>query len=136
MKKLLTFAIATVAFFATAMAQQATEPIKWTTKSHDFGTIKMGPKAETTFAFTNTSTVPVVITQAKPSCGCTTPSYTSTPIMPGETGEIKASYGTEGRPGQFDKTITVTFDAFPDKPVVLSIHGNVTTEGNSAGSDL
>ncbi|MFZ9754777.1 MAG: DUF1573 domain-containing protein [Bacteroidia bacterium] len=136
MKKLLTFALATVAFFATALAQQATEPIKWTTKSHDFGTIKMGPKAETSFSFTNTSSVPVVITQAKPSCGCTTPSYTNTPIMPGQTGEVKASYGTEGRPGQFDKTITVTFDQFPDKPVVLSIHGNVITDSGSAGSEL
>src|SRR5574338_121613 len=113
MKRIITLASAVVATAVIAFAQPTAvksdtkpataaaqgESIKWIKTTHDFGTVPMGPKAEVTFKFTNNSTAPVVIKSANASCGCTTPSYTTTPVMPGETGEVKASYGTEGRPG-------------------------------------
>lgn len=50
----------------------------------------------------------MVINQAVASCGCTVPSYTKTPIKPGEKGEIKVTYNGKGAfPGHFKKTITV-----------------------------
>lgn len=109
-----------------ATAADQTETIKWSKTTHDFGTVKMGPKAEVSFKFTNNSNVPVTIKSANASCGCTTPSYTNTPVMPGETGEVKASYGTEGRPGYFQKTVTVTFDN--GVVTTLTIMGTVSTD--------
>lgn len=103
-----------------------TETIKWAKTTHEFGTVQMGPAADATFKFTNNGPVPVVIKTANPSCGCTTPTYTKTPVMPGETGEVKASYGTEGRPGYFQKTVTVTFDN--GTVTTLTIQGTVSTD--------
>lgn len=134
MKKFLTLAALAFAFIGTSMAQKEskeTEPaIKWELKAHDFGNVKMGPPADVVFKFTNNSKAPVVITGARPSCGCTTPSWTKTPIMPGETGEVKASYGTEGRPGYFQKSVKVTFDN--GDVTDLTISGTVTTEPTPA----
>lgn len=120
MKKVLTFIAVALALTTSAFAQKDTKgskvqptptaPIAWEFKSHDFGTVNMGPTADVTFKFKNNSNAPVVITNAAPSCGCTTPTWTKTPIMPGETGEVKASYGTEGRPGYFQKSVKVTLD--------------------------
>ena len=134
MKKFLTLAALALTFIGSSMAQKEskqTEPaIKWELKAHDFGNLEMGPPADVIFKFTNTSKAPVVITGARPSCGCTTPSWTKTPIMPGEVGEVKASYGTDGRPGYFQKTIKVTFDNGDETD--LAISGTVNTDTNKS----
>jgi hypothetical protein len=131
MKKIFTFAFAAAAATALLVAgAKQNDSIKWNKTTHDFGTIKMGPPAEATFTFTNNSKTPVLITAAQPSCGCTTPTYTKTPVMPGKTGEVKASYGTEGRNGFFQKTVKVTFDN--GVSLDLTITGTVVTEGGGA----
>lgn len=129
MKKTLTLLAAVLAFVTTSFAQTE-DGIKWEKKTHDFGSIKMGPKAEVTFRFTNTTKAPVVITAATPSCGCTASDYTKTPIMPGKTGEVTASYGTDGRPGFFQKSIKVSFDNGSSTDLIIS--GTVTSEGAPA----
>jgi hypothetical protein len=141
MKKIITLASAVVITAAIALAQQPSavkdgkmasvaatqgESVKWAKTTHDFGTVPMGPAAQVSFKFTNNSGAPLVIKSAHASCGCTTPSYTTTPVMPGETGEVKASYGTEGRPGYFQKTVTVTFDN--GVITTLTIQGTVATD--------
>jgi Protein of unknown function (DUF1573) len=78
---------------------------------HDFGTIQEGPSADYTFDFTNTGKEPIIVQKVQASCGCTTPSYSKDPVLPGKQGEIKASYNTNGRVGPFTKTITVTSNA-------------------------
>lgn len=101
---------------------QNPDAMKFDTELHDFGTIPEGPAAEYEFVFKNTGKEPIVIQRAQPSCGCTTPSYSKDPVLPGKTGAIKASYGTQGRPNAFTKTITV-FTNVGTK--VLTIKGNV-----------
>lgn len=83
--------------------------VQWETKTKDFNTIKIGTVAEFTFRVKNVSKVPLIIESAAPSCGCTASKYTLTPIKPGESGSVTASYSTEGRPGFFYKSIRVTF---------------------------
>lgn len=96
-----------------AMAQNVTPPkadlasFSWEATTHDFGKIKQGVPVTYEFKFTNSSKVPLIITNAQPSCGCTTPSWTRDPVMPGSTGHVKATYNA-GSPGMFDKTITVS----------------------------
>jgi hypothetical protein len=96
--------------------------MKFTSEVHDFGTIPEGPSAEHEFTFKNTGKEPIIIQRAQASCGCTTPSYSKDPILPGKTGSIKAAYGTQGRPNAFTKTVTV-FTNVGTK--VLTIKGNV-----------
>ena len=77
-------------------------------REHDFGTIQSGAPQETTFSFTNTGNAPLIITDAKSSCGCTVPEYPkNTPIAPGETGELLVKFNGSGQ-NQVIKTITVT----------------------------
>ncbi len=93
---------------------------------HNFGTIKEEIGAVTTqFAFENTGDAPIIIQRVSSSCGCTTPSYTRQPILPGKEGTISAQYSTVRRPGTFNKTIRV-YTNIPDTVYVLTIKGNVT----------
>jgi hypothetical protein len=97
---------------------------KFTEEKHDFGIVEEGVQAAYEFEFVNTGNAPIVLTNVSASCGCTTPSWTKEPIAPGGKGMIKASYNSQGRPGNFTKTITVTSNATePNK--VLYIKGIV-----------
>ena len=87
------------------------ENISFSSDHYDFGTVSEGSAAEHVFTFTNTGKEPIIIQRVQPSCGCTTPDWSKDPIAPGATGMIKASYGTQGRPGHFDKTMTVFSNA-------------------------
>lgn len=74
---------------------------------HDFGTIEQGTPQETSFKFTNTGNAPLIITDAKSSCGCTVPNPPKEPIAPGETSELVVKFNGSGQ-NQVTKTITVT----------------------------
>ncbi|WP_318311489.1 DUF1573 domain-containing protein [Flagellimonas crocea] len=73
---------------------------------HDFGTIQRGTPQEFAFSFTNTGNAPLIITDAKSSCGCTVPNPPKEPIAPGETGELVVRFNGSGQ-NQVTKTITV-----------------------------
>ena len=124
MKKLFfVFAFLFVATFANAQGV-----IKFKSESHDFGKIEEGIQATHTFEFTNTGTAPVVISNAQASCGCTTPDWSKEPIMPGKTGKVTASFNSQGRPGNFSKTVTVISNSETPQ-IVLSIKGEVNPKG-------
>lgn len=95
--------------FTFTMAQSGQASIKFEKLTYNFGKFsEKTPVQKCVFSFTNTGTAPLVINQAVASCGCTVPSYTKTPIKPGEKGEIKVTYNGRGAfPGHFKKTITV-----------------------------
>lgn len=99
-----------------------TTTIKFKDETHDFGTLKEGDPAEAEFSFTNTGKKPLIIQNVQPGCGCTTPFWSKDPVAPGKTGVIKASYGTKGRVGSFNKNITVTSTAGTN---VIYIKGTV-----------
>ena len=113
------FAAATTASFAqttpaAAPAKASTltpENIQFVNDSHDFGTVTEGAAADYVFQFKNTGKEPLVISRVQPSCGCTIPDWSKDPVLPGKTGFVKASYGTQGRPGHFEKSMTVISNA-------------------------
>lgn len=90
----------------------------------DFQDINEGVLATHDFEFKNTGDVPLVITSARGSCGCTVPDYPRTPIAPGEKGTIKVSFDSNGRPGRNDKTVTIDANTVP-RTTVLKITSNV-----------
>ncbi len=84
--------------------------------SFDFGKIMDGEKVEHVFVFTNTGNVPLMISNAKGSCGCTVPQWPKNPIAPGATGEIKVVYNSKnkGKVGGRNEKKTVTITANTD----------------------
>ncbi|TMU57225.1 DUF1573 domain-containing protein [Flagellimonas algicola] len=89
-------------------AQKQLPVMSFDKQEHDFGSITQGTAQQTTFAFTNTGNAPLIITDAKSSCGCTVPEYPkNTPIGPGETGELLVKFNGSGQ-NQVTKTVTVT----------------------------
>lgn len=72
----------------------------------DFGEINQGTHVEHLFTFTNTGDAPLVITNARSSCGCTVPEYTREAVAPGEKGELLVKFDGSGR-GTVSKTITL-----------------------------
>ncbi|MBO4805091.1 MAG: DUF1573 domain-containing protein [Paludibacteraceae bacterium] len=141
MKKLLLFFLAAAAFVVTTSAagkgasEKAAETagvagvsgkapeISFDTLVHNFGTFpEETGKVSCTFTFKNTGGADLVLQKVKASCGCTTPEWTKTPVAPGETGTVIATYNASGRPGAFTKTITVTSNAGDKR---LTIKGEV-----------
>lgn len=91
---------------------------------HDYGTIEKGGDPYCFFEVTNTGTEPLIISNAKGSCGCTVPEWSREPVLPGKTTKIKVRYDTK-RVGPINKSVTLTSNASNDPTMVLRIKGNV-----------
>jgi Protein of unknown function (DUF1573) len=90
---------------------------------HDFGKIKQNVPVTHEFTFVNKGKVPMIITNAQPSCGCTVPSWTKEPIPPGGSGSVKATFNAAAV-GAFDKSVTVTANV-DGGVIMLRIRGEV-----------
>lgn len=124
MKRLSFIVIALIVHITNGYAQLA-EPLFFKEKTHDFGEIlEQQGNADYEFIFTNNSGRSVRIISVQASCGCTTPDWSKEAVTPGKTGFIKASYDPKGRPGYFNKSLTVTTD-LSGNPVMLQIKGTV-----------
>lgn len=75
---------------------------------HDFGDVLQGSENPYVFRFKNTGDAPLVISEARGSCGCTVPFYAKDPILPGEESEIHVVYKPGKQQGQQKKTVTLT----------------------------
>jgi hypothetical protein len=137
MNKLISTLLALVLCVSFAKAQSG--PVMTFEKLEmDYGTIALGADGVRLFKFKNTGTEPLVIKNARGSCGCTVPKWPNEPIGVGKTGVIEVKYDTS-RPGQFSKAVYVeTNEANPQH--TLAIKGTVvekkndTVGANSSGS--
>lgn len=93
------------------------------TKVVDYGDIERKSERKRTLKFTNTGTEPLVISNARGSCGCTVPTWPKEPIMPGESSEMVITYDTN-RPGKINKTVTITTNEGAN-PHVIKVVGHV-----------
>ena len=136
MKKII---LSTTIAFAIAIgvnAQQTSAPIapvnpnqaeiQFEETLHDFGNITEGTKATYEFRFKNIGKEPLKLSNVQPSCGCTLPTWPKEPIAPGKTAIITAIFNSAGRPGVFNKYITVTSNA-KTPSVALTLKGFVET---------
>lgn len=116
------------------IAAPASAQLGFATTTHDFGAIDEGETVAYTFVLTNRGGEPLTLRSVRPSCGCTTPSFTTEPIEPGGAGEIVVEFNSQGRPGPFRKSIGVTAMA-GEKAVneTLYITGDVKQPGLSEG---
>lgn len=99
--------------------------------AHDFGKVKQNSENKHVFKFTNTGKEPLLISDAKGSCGCTVPEYPKEPIAPGATGEIKVVYKPGSQQGNQAKTVTVTANTDPPQ-TLLNISADVQVDPSAA----
>jgi hypothetical protein len=133
MKKIFLLAVFTAAFSATKINAQVTpnpDPsapvIKFKVDTMNFGSVPQGTVVERDFTFKNTGKSPLVITETKVTCGCTTPDYPKDPIAPGKTGTIHVRFNSAGKMGAQDKTITIVSNN-GNGEVVLHLKGTITS---------
>lgn len=88
---------------------------KWAEKmfavrTHDFGAIARGAKAEFAFEVTNPYVEDVHLASVRASCGCTTPRITKETLKTYEKGAIVAHINSDSFLGSHGATLTVTID--------------------------
>jgi hypothetical protein len=108
-------------------APAATGPsttIKYEDEKFNFGTCDEGEIVKHLFKFKNTGNEPLIISNAKGSCGCTVPTWPKEPVPPGGEGEIKVEFNSKGKPGPQSKRVTVTANTIPTE-TFLEISGDV-----------
>ena len=114
MKKLMLICVAVLGFAFTATTASAQDnekaEFKFNEEKHDFGKIPQGTPVTTVFEFTNIGKEPLILSDVRPTCGCTIADYTKTPVKNGEKGLIKITYNAAVA-APFNKTIVVTSNA-------------------------
>jgi len=103
---------------------QPTTTVKFDSEVLELGEMQQGEKGNGKFVFTNTGSEPLIISNAKGSCGCTVPEWPKTPIAPGETGEIAIEFNSKGKKGKQTKTVTIQANTDPN-PTRLTVKANV-----------
>lgn len=98
--------------------------ITFNEKVHRYGVIQKGGDGNCEFVFTNEGNEPLILSNVRASCGCTTPTWTKEPVMPGKSGIIKVRYNTNSI-GNFSKTVTVQSNAVNEPRITLTIKGEV-----------
>lgn len=97
--------------------------IKFESVVHDYGTIIQGGDGTCEFVFENAGKNPLVLSNVRPSCGCTVPEWSKEPIKSHKKSSIKVKYNTR-RAGSFAKSVSVYSNA-SNSPVILKIKGKV-----------
>ncbi len=87
--------------------------IEFEEEIYDFGEVREGDIVRHTFKFRNTGRQPLIITDARSSCGCTVPQWPKEPIPPGGQGEIVVEFNTAGKKNRQSKPVTITANTFP-----------------------
>lgn len=111
--------------------QGPTTLIRYDGERFDFGVADEGEVVKHTFKFTNVGKDPLLINNAKGSCGCTVPTWPKEAIPPGGIGEIRVEFNTKGKPGMQSKRVTVTANTNPTE-TFLEIKGEVRGKDQTA----
>ncbi|WP_307726868.1 DUF1573 domain-containing protein [Parapedobacter pyrenivorans] len=126
MKKIATICAVLVAFVCTAAVgqQNSKAEFKFDKETYDFGKIPQGDPVTHVFTFENVGSEPIIISEVKPSCGCSVAEFTKTPVKPGEKGTISVTFNAAAKQ-PFTKNFTVRSNT--KTPVkTLYIKGEVT----------
>lgn len=98
--------------------------VVWQQRKTDMGKIKFGVPAACIFDVQNISSDTLILQNIRVGCHCTSVEWTKTPIAPGQSGVIKATYDAQ-KEGPFYKIITVATNFDPQQPVALTLVGTV-----------
>lgn len=89
--------------------------MEFETTNFEFGVVEAGEIVTHTFKFTNTGKVPLIISDARSTCGCTVPEWPKDLIPPNGKGEISVRFNTTNMRQQQRKPVTITANTYPSK---------------------
>ncbi len=115
---------------AAAFAQQITTP----NATINCGQVAFRQPVKAEFQMKNTGTEPLVISNVRTSCGCTTTSYPTEPIAAGASFTVTATYDAKTM-GHFQKLIGIYSNASKE-PLMLTIKGVVVEKKTDYEGDL
>jgi hypothetical protein len=122
MKTIISIFMVFLVGYSTMNAQNKPK-FQFETEVIDYGEINKGSDGIRIFEFTNIGSAPLIIENVFASCGCTVPSWTKTPIAPGDKGQIEVKYDTS-IVGPIRRTVSIYSNA--DEPTkALKIKGKV-----------
>ena len=129
MKKIVLLICLGIYFSVSVSAQPG---IKFKETKHEFGNVPEGSYPTWDFTFVNNGNQDLKLTDVKASCGCTSPQWSRDPIKPGDSGQVKVVFNSNGYAGrQFAKSVTVTTNIMENgqpKQEFLFIQGNVVSK--------
>ncbi|MEZ0484550.1 DUF1573 domain-containing protein [Fibrella aquatica] len=124
--KTLTLLFSALLVTGTVIAHTLAAAFGWANTTYNFGKVKQGKPVTVSYTFTNKGEAPLLVTSAKGSCGCTGVDWPKEAVMPGATGQIKATFNAASL-GAFSKSVYVESNA-DGGPVTLTFNGEVVTE--------
>lgn len=119
----------------TEKATQALTSMHFDAPTFEYGKIEQGEIVQNVFEFTNSGTEPLIIAQAKGSCGCTVPEWPKEPILPGETAQLLVQFNSKGKSGKQSKRVTITANTEPAQ-TFLTIKGEINSPEGADKEEL
>ena len=98
---------------APAVPTGPTTVMEFDATDFDFGMVDEGEKVSHTYNFKNTGSEPLILSNAKGSCGCTVPKWPKEPIAPGESGVITVEFNSKNKKGKRNQKVTITANTDP-----------------------
>jgi hypothetical protein len=93
--------------FFISVITLAQPQLKFNDSKKNFGFVKKGTLVTIDFEFKNCGNEPVIITEAKAECSCTTILFDKKPIMPNEKGKISVLFDTHSVYDRQDRTVEI-----------------------------
>jgi len=133
MKKILLVPIITL-ILSAAFSQKGDKPngphIEFRSEVFDYGTIIVDSDHDgiAEFYFLNTGNEPLVLSNVRAGCGCTSPFWHKEPVMPGDSAKVVLKYTTIRHPHAINRSAVVSSNAINKPSVVLRITGTVVAK--------
>lgn len=114
------------ALLALSLGSAGAQEITTESKIIDCGQVVFKHPVTAEFEMKNSGSEPLIISDVRTSCGCTTVSFPRHAITAGQTFKVTTTYDAK-QMGHFDKQIGI-YSNMPGKPMMLSLRGVVVGE--------
>lgn len=109
-------------FLSLVQAQDKRAFLKIEKPLYKFGFVKQGTIVQIRYAFQNSGSDTLRISDIKVTCGCTVADFPEYPIPPGESGVLHLSFDTLEKYDRQDRTVEVVSNAI-NSPTQLRFKG-------------
>lgn len=116
-------------FFCIAFRSIGQAQLKFTDAKQTFETVQKGAVVNLDYEFTNTGTEPLIISEYKVECSCTSAEFPKQPIAPGKKSKVTVKFDTKTVWDWQDRTVEIISNA-KNSPVKIRFKGNVKKPAN------
>ena len=113
-------------FFFQVTCIIAQPQLKFDDTKQNFGFVKKGEKVVLKYTFTNTGNQPLIISEAKVECSCTSVVFPKEPINPQKSGVVEVTFDTAPTYDRQDRTVQIISND-PKSPHKIRFKGVVLT---------